>query len=307
MLKKPSSILLIDDEPDYCRMLTDEARSNRYLIHCFHTLEEGIAHLEKNQKIRAVVLDSRCALDDEQDLGSIKTNFVFHAMDQINRIEHQQNRYIPFMVFADELFDLEKDLDGLARVISKKQGSIELFRQLDEALALLPEIMVREKHPEIFDFLENYCSDHDEDLMESLLMQAEKSDPHSIITNIALTRRLLEKLFDVLAVNVLAKKPESFEVKTNSRTRSIMDCLAREKLLPPELRKTASHLYGFSSKYGNHNLLGSENSYFPGSYAVVGNVNLLLELWHWASDTLESLTNVRKRTTYVENQNEPRP
>ncbi len=291
MLKKPIHILLIDDEPEYCKMLRDEARSNRFLIECFHTLEEGIDHLEKNQKIRAVVLDSRCALDDEQDSASIKTNFVFHAMDQINRIEHQQNRYIPFLVFANDLFDLEKDLDGLARVISKKQGSSELFRQLDETIALLPEIVVREKHPLIFDFLEDYCSDHDEDLMESLLMQAEKSDPHSIITNIAVTRRLLEKLFDVAAVNVLGKTPESFEVKGTSRTRGIMDRLTHEKFLPGELRKTASNLYGFASKYGNHNLVSSGNTYFPGSYAVVGNINLLLELWHWASDTIESLSN----------------
>jgi len=289
MLKKPIQILLIDDEPKSCKLLQDEARRKRFIVDCFHTLDEGIAHLEQNQKIRAVILDSRCALDDEQNTDSIKTNFVFHAMDQINRIEHEQNRYIPFMVFANNLFDLEKDLDGIAKVISKKNGYDALFKHLDDMIALLPEIIVREKHAKIFEFIENYLSDEDDDLMETLLMQSEKSDPSSIVTNITLVRRLLEKLFDILAPNLLGKNPEGFDHLGKSRTRSIMGVLFDKKYLPYELKKSAGNLYSFSSKYGNHNLVGRGNDYFPGKYAVASGIYSLLELYSWAALTLDSL------------------
>ncbi len=291
MLKKPIQILLIDDETESCKMLQAEARRKRFIVDCFHTLDEGIAHLEQNQKIRAVILDSRCALDDEQNPDSIKTNFVFHAMDQINRIEHEQNRYIPFMVFANNLFDLEKDLDGIAKVISKKQGYDALFKHLDDLIALLPEMIVRDKYAVIFEFIENYLTDDDDDLMETLLMQSEKSDTSSIVTNITLIRRLLEKLFDILAPNILGKPPDNFEQKGKSRTRNIMGVLVANKYLPYELKKSAGNLYSFSSKFGNHNLIGGDNHYFPGKYAVASGIFSLLEIYSWAAFTLDSLPN----------------
>lgn len=290
MLKKPINIILINDNKQLCSDIVDNAAQHRFLIKSFYNLEEGIQYLESEHKIRAVVLDSQCFLDDDQKQSSLKTNFVFHAMEQINRIEQGQNRYIPFVVYAEELFDLEKDLDGIAKVIAKSNdGHKPLFHHLDEIVASLPEIIVREKHTTIFEFLENYFSNDDDDLMETLLMQSEKSDTSSVIINMTLIRRLLEKLFDVLAVNMLGKAPEKFKQRGRGRTRSIIEAMVQQKSLPYELEKVAGNLYYFSSKFGNHNQVGRDHDYFPHRHAVIANINYLLELFLWASNALESL------------------
>lgn len=290
MLKKPVNIVLIDDEPESCKLLRNEAKKNRYIISSFHTLDDGIEYLENHQKVRAVILDSRCALDDKQDPNSIKTNFVFHAMDQINRIEHQQNRLIPFMVFADKVFDLQNDLEGIAKVITKQDGYAVLFQHLDQVISHLPEMVVRDKYAIIFEFIENYFSDQDDDIMETLLMEMEKSDPSSIVTNITIIRRLLEKLFDIAAPNLLGKNAEEFEQIGKSRTRNVIAAISFNKMMPAFLKKSANELYSFSSKYGNHNLTRRTGFYMPGNFAVISAAFTLLDLYIWFARKFEELS-----------------
>ena len=290
MAKRSAGILLIDDDPDWCRKIEQRATERGFEISYFSNLDDGIAFLESNQKVRMVILDSRCALDGEQRPDSFKTNFVFHAMDQINRVEYQQNRHIPFVVFSDELFDLEKDLEGLAKVISKKEGDAPLWDHIERIIETLPEMAIREKYQKVFSFIGDFMSEEDDDLMESLLMNMERSDPHSVVTNLSVTRRLLEKLFDTVAPNRLGKPAGAFERKGMSRTRSIMSTLASARFLSHELQRTAGNLYTFTSKYGNHNKLDGRDTYAPGVHAALSSAFALLELFCWASDDLNSIS-----------------
>lgn len=290
MVKRSAGILLIDDDPVSCRQIQQKAAERGFETSYFSNLDEGMAFLESNQKVRMVILDSRCALDDVQKPDSFKTNFVFHAMDQINRIEYQQNRQIPFVVFSDELFDLEKDLEGIAKVISKKEGYDLLLNHIEKTLRVLPELAVRDAHTRIFSFIDDFMSDEDDDLMESLLMNMGKSDPHSIITNLSVTRRLLEKLFDTLAPNILGKPAAAFERKGMSRMRSIVSTLVSAKFLSFELQRTAGNLYTFTSKYGNHNKLDGRDNYVPGVHAALSSGYALLELFCWADNELNSIS-----------------
>jgi len=290
MPTKPTHILLIDDDPELTKVIVDEARNYRFIVSAFNNLKQGIDFLEKHQKIKAVVLDSRCALDEEQKPDSIKTNFVFQAMEDIKEIKHRQDRLIPFCVFSDKTFDLHNDLDGIAPVFNKSDGFEPLFQYLQTVVGQLPEMLVREKFDVVFGFIADFMTDEDDDLMESLLMKGEQTDPTTIISNLTLVRRLLEKLFDILSVNVMATNPWSFDHSGQSRTRSIMDALTKNNLLPYALKNKAGDVYAFTSKYGSHNQTEKHIKYHPGSYAVQANIFYLLELFMWASQCISNLS-----------------
>lgn len=287
---KPTHILLIDDDPELTKLIVEEGKKYRFLVSAFNNLESGIDFLESHQKIKAVVLDSRCQLDEEQKPESIKTNFVFLAMEKIKEIKHRQNRLIPFCVFSDKIFDLHNDLDGIAPVFNKSDGLDPLFGFLQQTVSQLPEMLIREKYSVIFDFIADFMNDEDDDLMETLLMNAEQTDPATIVGNLTLVRRLLEKLFDVICVNVLAKNPWTFNQGGQSRTRSIMDELYQNNYLHYALKKEASDVYAFTSKYGSHNQTEKHTRYKPGSYVTQANIFSLLELYVWGSQCIANLS-----------------
>lgn len=288
MKTRPTQIILINDDPAFCKTVKLAAQKHRFKVQAFGNLEDGIEHLETKQKVRAVVLDSQCYIDNDQKPDSLKTNFVFHAMEQINRVEHEQDREIPFCVYANQTFDLSNDLDGIARVFDAKKDEEEMFAYLKEEVAGMHETMIRQEYSDVFDFAEDFLSDEDDDLLETLFMKMGNTDPATIVSNLTTIRRLLEKLFDVLAPNLLGKDAGKFEYRGGgSRTKNIIATLERQRVLPKALKKIANDMYSFSSRFGNHNLLNQRVGYRPGKYVVLALANNMAELLSWSAKTLE--------------------
>jgi CheY-like chemotaxis protein len=269
-------ILLIDDSPSYCAELEQIARNERFRVTTFNNLEEGIDFLRKNHRIKAVILDDTCVLNPDQKPGTAKTNFIFHALKDLNDLKHEQDRQIPFCVNTSEIGDLRDDLSGLARVFVKHQDEKLMFQHLRKEISALTESIIEEEFGSVLDLMEEYFDREDQELMQALLINRDKTDSESLISNLTLVRRLEEKLFDVLSRKLLNRDPYTFENRHSSRTKSIIQHLHKEKLLPYELKELSFNIYSYSSKLGNHN----SKDYKPGLYFVKSMIYGLLELYN---------------------------
>jgi transcriptional accessory protein Tex/SPT6 len=249
----PSHLLLLDDDPAYCLQLQEEAKAYRFDIHYHHNLEDGLDALLASRRYKAVILDGRCFIEPGQQ-GTARSNFVYHALQRIADIENEYNRTIPFCINSEHPDDFREDLEGIAHVFRKTIQHEALFEWLKDTIYLLPETTIRKQYYDIFEKIAPHFSEEEEDLLIDVLQGSGTSDRALIITNLALLRRLLERLIDIACVTKLNKQPEAFLSGSGSRTRLILDAL-NNRVLPPELFVTANQLYKTCSKYGNHKSL----------------------------------------------------
>jgi len=82
----PTPSLLIDDNPEYCLLVKEPPKEYRFDILVHHNIQEGIAALEWSRRIKEVILNGRCLLEPGQK-SPARTNFLFHAQQQISNIE----------------------------------------------------------------------------------------------------------------------------------------------------------------------------------------------------------------------------
>ena len=284
---KKQQILLIDDDVKYCQNLSQLARNFNFKIHTFHNLEDGINYLKTHQQLKAIILDERCILTPEQKPGTEKTNFVFHAMQELKDLEHEQDRVLPFCVNAAEPSNFNDDLIGIASVFQKNKDENELFKHLKLKVQYLKQSLVEKEFEDIFDFVDDYFNEDDYEILETLLLNKEKSDPQNIVTNLSLLRRIEEKLFDVLCINMLAKQPAQFDNSGRSRTKNIIHALYVQKIIPRILKDSAFQIYTLASRLGSHNPNTNNNSYLPSQYFVTALVFNLLEIMQWSKKKLE--------------------
>jgi hypothetical protein len=263
----PVTLLLIDDDPAYCLKLQTEGKGYRFDIVAHHNLEDGMEALVASRRIKAVILDGRCFLEPGQ--GVARANFVYHALQRIADIENEYNRSIPVCINTEHCGDFIEDLDGIAQVFSKADEHAALFEWVKSALAQLPETVVRKRFVETFEKTAPYFTDEEDDLLVDVLQTAHLSDPAIIITNLALLRRLLERLADIACVKKLNKDPLEFSEGHGSRTRRILETMHR-RALPHDLFVSANQLYVICSKYGNHQNLPTKGElpYSPNKYLV---------------------------------------
>jgi hypothetical protein len=261
-------LLLIDDSPDYCAQLAQKAQEYGMETVFFHNLEEGFEELVASRRIKAVILDGRCYLTPEQS-GTARSNFVLKAIRQIQEIEVEYNRVIPFCVNSEHPSDFAEDLEGTAPVFTKSLQHDELFSWLKTEIAALPETVIRKQYYDLFRVIENRFTSEEEELLIDVLQARNSSDQAVIITSLAILRRLLEKLMDIAAIEKLNKQPSAFTDVKGSRTRRILDEL-HPRILPYELYSSAVALYKICSKYGNHNdpPVPGKVRYSPGKYAL---------------------------------------
>jgi len=263
----PTTLLLIDDDPAYCLQLKEAAKAYRIDILYHHNLEEGMAALESSRRIKAVILDGRCLLEPDQKCAA-RTNFVFHGLQQIRDIENTYNRLIPCCVNTEQPIDFNEDLDGITQVFQKFEQNNALFDWLKNAIAQLPDTLIRKRYDDIFEKTSIHFTEEEEDLLVDVLQTVHLSDPSQIITNLALLRRLLERLVDIACPLKLKKQPHEFTVGQGSRTKRILDAM-HNNVLPSDLFVSANQLYATCSKYGNHQGLKTNGAIFkPGRYTV---------------------------------------
>ena len=271
-------ILLIDDNLQYCETLKKEASGKSIVITHFHNLEDGIIALKESKKYKAVILDGRCVLDKQQKPETGKSSFVFHAIQELRDLFFEQDRLLPFCVNAENPDDFIENLDGITQVYKKTEQHDDMFSFLLKMIYNLPETKIRLQHKEVFEFLMKYGDETDEDLLEDVILNIEKSDASSIVSNLSILRRIEEKIFDIICIQYLGKSLNFFDNMRGSRTKSIISNLQQSKSLPVHLLYLSKNIYSTCSKYGNHNLKNKLDGELPGKYLVLSFLNALLEL-----------------------------
>ena len=187
---KDTHILIIDDEIDYCKELTVTAREYNFLAVHFQNFEDGFDFLEKNKRIKALILDGKCILNKDQEPGTGKSNFVFHSINKLHHLELEDNRYIPYCINAHEPEIFSENLEGITKVFKKKEQHKLMFYFLRKKIEESDETRLRNKYDDVFEFINNHFDEDSEDLMIELLLNAEEKDSPKLISNLGILRRL---------------------------------------------------------------------------------------------------------------------
>ena len=274
----PYSILLIDDDPVYCRQLQEAARGFRFHITVFHNLEEGMKELRKSRRIKAIILDDRCVLQASQQ-GAGKSNFVIHAIQQLKDIEHEYKRSIPYCVNCVIKDEFREDLEGVTQLFVKKQDHDQMFNWLKDSIDQMPETAIRREFYGVFEKVSAVFNEDHQELLIEVLQNRGIADSTTIVTNLIILRLLMEILVDAVCLKKLGRQPDDFVNGQNgSRTRQILEAM-QPQILPSELFIQATQLYKTCSKYGNHPPpYLSANRFSPTPFTVTRLVYTFLEI-----------------------------
>jgi len=273
-----STVLLIDDDLKYGNNLSSEIIATGFHLIMKPNLKDGMETLAASRRIKAVILDGHCRLDDDQP-GEPKTNFVFHALQQIRDLEHEQNRLIPFCICSEKPEAFGDDLSGIAPVFRKNEDHPKMFEFLHGQIRNLPDSIIRHHHHDIFENIELVYDDEEEDLLIDLIQAAGLHDPLAIDANLASLRRLLEKLADRCYSGFISARNTSGEKRKGGFIKLTFQSLGDRYLLPRELMKSAFFVYSFCSEHGSHADTGQERvRYIPGNYAYQRVLFTFLEL-----------------------------
>lgn len=289
MKKFTYKVLLIDDDNNYIEQLLNEAKAYHLEIIPVNNLDSGIEILESNINIQAVILDSHCMIEPEQDPDSDKSNFIFHALHRLTDIEHVHNRFIPYCVNTEFPDEFKNELNGITQVFTKHKHHKELFEFVRIEIEAQPETLAINKHEKVFRFFDDYMNAEDTDMLLEVIVNQSKQDKADIVANFALLRRLEEKLFDVLAVNALGLNPVELDRQRMSRTKNIIIQFKNKRKIPIYLFDFAMDIYTVASIYGAHNPINRNQriSFVPGKYTVQSLLYAFLELIAWADIILD--------------------
>ena len=273
----PYSILLIDDDRDYCRQVLNAAKPYRLMVVFFHNLEDGLNALIESRRFKAIILDDRCILKTNQS-GAAKSNFVIHAIQQLKDIEHKNKRSIPFCVNCEKLDEFREDLEGISRLFVKKQDHDQMFQWLRKSMDELPETSIRKEFYGIFEKTSDIFNEDRQESLVELLQNRGVTDSNTNIDSMRTLRLLLEVLMDSVCFQKIGKHPDEVLTKgrDESRTRQIITAMT-PRILPAELHTQAHELYRICSKHGNHPS-SSANRYRPSALTITRLIYTLLEL-----------------------------
>jgi len=272
-----SQILLIDDDTAYCQELQKKAKSALLYLIIAHSLKEGLMLIAHNRRIKVVILDGHGVLEPGQVNGP-RANFVYHALHEIDDIEREQDRVIPRCVNSEQPSDFSEELQGLVSLFSKKNDPSLLFRWVRHSLGQLEETKVLGKHSGLAILLPMFFSDTEEDELIDLLVFDEQPVEADIAARLAVLRRLLEKIADVCAIQLLGENPASYASKMGVSVKPVFDSLYSHKIVPAHINRIVHRLYAYCSQYGTHIYRPSVPVYRPGIYAWRQNLNSLLEV-----------------------------
>ena len=270
-------LLLIDDDPAYCRVLHSLARQKGWALEYCDNLEDGMKKLSAMPRFRAVILDGHCFLSDEKDHPPGQ-NFVFHALQDITALEVSHSRSIPFCVNTAQPEAFRDGLEGIAPVFTKQIDEDKLFHWLDDAIGNLPETRLRKEYPEVFEDIGLLLDEQHEDDLLRLILRFERKNPNDTETLLALSRVILEAALMQMSWKILQKDPASLTHGRVGIASAITDRLARHPRVSRTLTSVASHTYKYCSRFGNHAFSAHEENYRTGLYAAGRIVFSLLEV-----------------------------
>lgn len=281
-----TSILIIDDDPAYCQTFKNMAAQYAFDLIFAHSLEEGIELLQANRRLLAVVLDGHCFWGSGQSEPP-KVNFVYHALHALDDLEREQQRLIPRCVNTEQPAEFREELQGLVKVLDKQGDAGVLFRWIRKVISELPETRIREEYDDIFEHAQKIFNHLEEDELIGLLLFGETPVEADISANIAVLRRLLEKLTDICAVQLLNEDPRDYASKMGVSVKPVFDALYSRKIIPRQIVKQVHHLYSYCSEFGTHIYRTQNPAYFPGVYAYRRSLNGFLEVFKYCTGLIK--------------------
>jgi hypothetical protein len=281
------NILIIDDDLAYCQTFKNLAGQYAFDLIFAHNLEDGIARLKENGRLLAVVLDGHCFLEPGQ-AEVPKVNFVYHALHALDDMEREQQRLIPRCVNTEQPAEFREELQGLVKVFDKQGDAGVLFRWIRKVISELPETRIREEYDDIFEHTQKIFNHLEEDELIGLLLFGETPVEADISANLAVLRRLLEKLTDVCALQLLKEDSRAYASKMGVSVKPVFDTLYSRRILPRQLVKQVHQLYSYCSEFGTHIYRSQKPNYQPDIYAYRRNLNSFLEVLKYCACQIES-------------------
>jgi hypothetical protein len=149
------SVLIIDDDKDYCESLAGSALMVDVDLKSSTNLEDGIEILRTDTSIMFVILDGNCFLNSDQESTSFTSeNIPHHAKGIIDEINRDQDRLIGYCVNTGFVNDLKKSFDGIFKVFDKDQKSAELFSYIKAFVTDSPLYKLKIKYRACFEVFE---------------------------------------------------------------------------------------------------------------------------------------------------------
>ncbi|WP_138994896.1 hypothetical protein [Larkinella sp. C7] len=195
---KPINVLFIDDESAVRDSLYTEAKRRQILIKGVDNLDDGLLEIRNNPRIKFIILDGKAYRHRGQVKGTEGGNFAVKAVQDIPRLGHELNRYLPFCFYTG-FADLAGDLSGADhKVINKNEvnASTKLFDYIWQTYYDSEEAKLRNSYNDLFEAVELMKSQEAEEVLIKLLKSNEKlqvADYKSILVNVRSLQELVYK------------------------------------------------------------------------------------------------------------------
>jgi hypothetical protein len=128
-MKQAIKVLLIDDdENNYLNLKNDAAEKNIELLYCNNS-RGAIQMLKNNGSIIGIIIDGVGFIESDQQRGSEKPDFVHVTLEEIHRLEKEENTHFAKCVYTAYYENLIDSLQSRIKVFDKKRN-VEIERGL---------------------------------------------------------------------------------------------------------------------------------------------------------------------------------
>ncbi len=183
-------ILLIDDEKEYCQSLRSrflsigEDSDLNIQVKGFQNLEEGFAELEKDSKYKAVILDAKALIKNDQETPDL--DFLPVALHRLEKLNQKTGRiHTPFAVITG-YYDNFLSFDTLikeqkGKLFDKSSQEEEMLQYLLNEIENAENTKIEKQFANVFEiFDKDYL---DASLRNDLLTVIKKLDDIATVKN----------------------------------------------------------------------------------------------------------------------------
>lgn len=281
MLNHPEKIIIIEDQTEYAQKLKQRAKKHRLLADCFDNLDDAMEAIENDIKYRYVILDDKCYLTARK-LNDPQSSFMIKAMKELQELEFEHDRIVPYCINAVEQEQTKELFDGDAKVFEKHSvdSEILMWQHVSKEVEQLPYTQLREKYHEAFAFVEKHLTALEEKALYMLLENMERKDAPSIVASLSIIRRMLEAVIDA-AWLIMQRRYTSLRMPSDqhrSRTKMVADVLFQRKHIPYHIKSSVHNVYTNCSRYGTHTSGVGDVSNLPSHNYVKALLFLLMDI-----------------------------
>ena len=204
-----NNIILIDDDPKFCKLFVNEAANKNINVAVKDSLEGLKEILPKfAHKFAAVVLDIKCILHSGQ--AKEDATFIGAALTYLDR---NLPGFPRFILTGDETeFEGVKKYHATEEMFLKTPSDKEkLLKELDKCIKNAEPLRIRRENSVLFDlFDENKITSTKSSMMVSLLSRQNDKDPMKFKGILADVRELHEEIYKCLNKRNKAIVPDRF-------------------------------------------------------------------------------------------------